>query len=207
PARFTEASLVRRLEELGVGRPSTYASIISTIQDRGYVWKKGTALIPSFKAFAVVSLLEQHFADLVDYAFTARMEDDLDAIANGNQNAVPWLKRFYFGAQQEPQGKTLDCGLRQLVADQLSEIDARAINTLPLGKDDQGREIAVRVGRYGAYLQRGEETASLPDDLPPDMLTLELAAELLAQPSGDRTLGNDPESGLPVLARTGRFGS
>src|SRR5690606_20673519 len=137
-------SLVRRLEELGVGRPSTYASIISTIQDRGYVWKKGTALIPSFKAFAVVALLEKHFGDLVDYAFTARMEDDLDAIASGSEAAVPWLKRFYFGTTGQ-QDKALDSGLRQLVADQLSEIDARAINTLPLGSDSQGREIAVRV--------------------------------------------------------------
>ncbi len=206
PARFTEASLVRRLEELGVGRPSTYASIISTIQDRGYVWKKGTALIPSFKAFAVIALLEQHFADLVDYAFTARMEDDLDEIANGAQSAVPWLKRFYFGADGR-HDKKLDAGLRQLVADQLSEIDARAINTLPLGTDSEGREIAVRVGRYGAYLQRGEETASIADDLPPDMLTVELAENLLAQPSGDRELGKDPETGLTVLAKTGRFGS
>lgn len=208
PARFTEASLVRRLEELGVGRPSTYASIISTIQDRGYVWKKGPALIPSFKAFAVVALLEKHFADLVDYAFTARMEDDLDEIASGSQDSLPWLKRFYFGEKpSEKSAESLDSGLRQLVADQMSEIDARAINTLPLGNDSEGREIAIRVGRFGAYLQRGEETASIPDDLPPDTLTLELAQELLAQPSGDRQLGTDPESGLPVLAKTGRFGS
>ena len=206
PARYTEASLVRRLEELGVGRPSTYASIISTIQDRGYVWTKGTALIPSFKAFAVVGLLEKHFTDLVDYAFTARMEDDLDAIASGSQNAVPWLKRFYFGAEGQAE-KMLDSGLRQLVANRLSEIDARAINTLPLGVDAEGREIAVRVGRFGAYLQRGETTASLPDDLPPDALTIERATELLAQPSGDRQLGTDPESGLQVWAKTGRFGS
>lgn len=206
PARFTEASLVRRLEELGVGRPSTYASIIGTIQDRGYVWNKGSALIPSFKAFAVIGLLEKHFGDLVDYAFTARMEDDLDEIANGGQDAVPWLKRFYFGNPGQRE-KMLDSGLRQLVADQLSEIDARAINTLPLGTDSSGREIAVRVGRFGAYLQRGEETASIPDDLPPDTLTIQLAEELLAKPSGDRTLGTDPASGLPVLVKTGRFGT
>lgn len=206
PARYTEASLVRRLEELGVGRPSTYASIISTIQDRGYVWTKGTALIPSFKAFAVVGLLEKHFTDLVDYAFTARMEDDLDAIASGNESAVPWLKRFYFGTPGQAE-KMLDSGLRQLVADRLSEIDARAINTLPLGVDAEGREVVVRVGRFGAYLQRGETTASIPDDLPPDALTMERAAELLAQPSGDRELGTDPETGLKVWAKTGRFGS
>ncbi|HEU5072648.1 MAG TPA: type I DNA topoisomerase [Polyangiaceae bacterium] len=206
PARFTEASLVRRLEELGVGRPSTYASIIGTIQDRGYVWNKGSALIPSFTAFAVIALLEKHFGDLVDYAFTARMEDDLDEIASGGQNAVPWLKRFYFGNSGQ-HDRSLDAGLRQLVANQLSEIDARAINTLPLGTDSQGREIAVRVGRFGAYLQRGEETASIADDLPPDTLTIQLAEELLAKPSGDRTLGTDPETGLPVLAKNGRFGS
>jgi len=206
PARFTEASLVRRLEELGVGRPSTYASIIGTIQDRGYVWNKGSALIPSFKAFAVIALLEKHFGDLVDYAFTARMEDDLDEIASGGQDSLPWLKRFYFGNAGQ-NDKTLDSGLRQLVADQMSEIDARAINTLPLGTDSQGREIAVRVGRFGAYLQRGEETASIGDDVPPDTLTIQLAEELLAKPSGDRTLGTDPESGLAVLAKNGRFGS
>ncbi|MEZ4232321.1 MAG: type I DNA topoisomerase [Polyangiaceae bacterium] len=212
PARYTEASLVRKLEELGVGRPSTYASIISTIQARGYVWKKGSALVPSFTAFAVVGLLEQHFGDLVDYAFTARMEDELDSIANGDESAVPWLKRFYFGQKPENDGPDdggsgLDLGLRSLVADQLGEIDARAINSLPIGKDEQGREIVVRVGRYGAYLQREDDRASLPDDLAPDELTLEKATELLNAPSGDRELGNDPETGLPVFVRSGRFGT
>ncbi len=212
PARYTEASLVRKLEELGVGRPSTYASIISTIQARGYVWKKGSALVPSYTAFAVIGLLEQHFGDLVDYAFTARMEDELDSIASGDEEVVPWLKRFYFGQKPQndgpPNGATgLDLGLRSLVADQLGEIDARAINSLPIGKDEQGREIVVRVGRYGAYLQREEDRASLSDDLAPDELTLEKAIELLDAPSGDRELGADPETGLPVFVRSGRFGT
>ena len=222
PARYTEASLVKHLEELGVGRPSTYASILSTIQQRGYVWKKGSALVPSFKAFAVVQLLEKHFADLVDYAFTARMEDELDAIAEGREEAVPWLKRFYFGvdaapaknkkpappSSSSPSGTSnLSVGLRTLVAERLNEIDARAINSLPLGKDDQDRDIIIRVGRYGPYLQRQEDTASLPEDLPPDEVTLEKAIQLLDAPSGDRLLGTEPESGLPVYVRTGRFGA
>lgn len=214
PARYTEASLVRRLEELGVGRPSTYASIISTIQDRGYVWRRGTALVPSFRAFAVVSLLENHFGDLVDYAFTARMEDELDSIASGGQHAVPWLKQFYFGKNgaagsgpSNDNARPLDAGLQTLISSQLGSIDARAINSLPIGKDDQGREVVVRVGRFGAYLQRGEETASLPDDIAPDELTLEKSLELLAAPSGDRVLGTDPESGLPVIVKNGRFGA
>jgi DNA topoisomerase-1 len=216
PSRFTEASLVKRLEELGVGRPSTYASILSTIQQRGYVWKKGSALVPSFKAFAVIQLLEKHFGDLVDYAFTARMEDELDDIAQGEEEAVPWLKRFYFGVDAAPaRAKStraaptggLAVGLRTLVAERLNEIDARAINSLPLGKDDQDRDIIVRVGRYGPYLQRQDDTASIPEDLPPDEVTLEKAIALLDAPSGDRLLGTDPESELPVYVRTGRFGA
>ncbi len=208
PARFTEASLVKRLEELGVGRPSTYASIISTIINRGYVWKKGTALVPSFKAFAVNRLLEKHFGALVDYSFTAKMEDELDAIAAGSEEATPWLRRFYFGSEQQSESHNgLSGGLRSLVAERLEEIDARAINSLHLGVDPQGDDIVVRVGRYGPYLQRGEDTANVPEDLPPDELTVPKAVELLAQPSGDRLLGTDPDSGLPVYARSGRFGS
>ncbi len=216
PARYTEASLVKRLEELGVGRPSTYASIIGTIQARGYVWKKGTALVPSFKAFAVVQLLEKHFGTLVDYSFTARMEDELDSIANGDEEHIPWLNRFYFGGKgvaNDGNGapgangaSELDMGLHKLVAARLGEIDARAINSLPLGEDDDGVEIVIRVGRYGPYLQRGDDTANIPDDLPPDELDLEKGKELLAMPSGDRLLGDDPETGLPVYARQGRFG-
>ncbi|HSH22716.1 MAG TPA: type I DNA topoisomerase [Acidimicrobiales bacterium] len=211
PARYTEASLVKRLEELGVGRPSTYASIIATIQDRGYVWKKGTALVPSFTAFAVVTLLERHFSDLVDYAFTARMEDCLDEIAAGNENSLPWLSRFYFGpddvaAAVGDGGRSVPEGLRRMVSEHLGEIDAREVNSIPLGVDAEGREVVGRVGRYGPYVQRGEDTAGIPDDLAPDELTLDKALELLAAPSGDRLLGTDPGSGLPVLARAGRYG-
>ncbi len=198
PRRYNEASLVQKLEELGVGRPSTYASILSTIQDRGYVWKKGGALIPSFTAFAVVTLLEQHFPNLVDYAFTARMEDDLDSIAAGEQERVPWLTRFYLGAE----------GLRQTVEDKLGDIDARAVNSIPIGTDDAGREIVARVGRYGPYLELEDDRASIPDDLPPDELTPERAGQLVEEASrGDKILGTDPDSGLAVYARTGRFGA
>jgi DNA topoisomerase-1 len=211
PARYTEASLVRRLEELGVGRPSTYAAIMNTIVDRGYVWKKGSALVPSFTAFSVVTLLERHFPNLVDYAFTARMEDDLDGIASGDREAIPWLSRFYFGpAEGEPDDETAHgvakYGLRTAVSDRLDEIDARAVNSIPLGADENGEVVVVRVGRYGPYVQRGEDRASLPDDLPPDELDLDRAMSLITAPSGDRTLGDDPETGLPVLVRTGRFG-
>ena len=199
PARFTEASLVKALEEMGVGRPSTYASILSTIQDRGYVWRKGTALVPSFMAFAVVGLLERYFGNLVDYGFTAGMEDELDRIAEGAEEALPWLERFYFGAGDE-------VGLKEQVSQHLGEIDAREVNSIPIGRDGEGTEIVVRVGRYGPYLQRGDDRASVPEDLPPDELTVERAEALLAAPSGDRVLGTDPLSGLPVLVRAGRFG-
>ena len=198
PARYTEATLVKALEELGVGRPSTYASIIGTIQDRGYVWKKGTALVPSFVAFSVVGLLEQHFGKLVDYGFTASMEDDLDEIASGDEEAIPWLRRFYFGNGQ--------AGLKTIVSERLGEIDAREVNSIPIGAGSDGQEIVVRVGRYGPYLQRGDDRASVPEDLAPDELTVEKAEELLAAPSGDRELGTDPETGLPVIARAGRYG-
>ncbi len=218
PARYTEATLVQKLEELGVGRPSTYASIISTIMDRGYVWKRGAALVPSFKAFAVVNLLEKHFSSLVDYAFTAKMEDDLDSIAQGDRESGPWLERFYFGeagakkkatkgsAPPSSGGAIQSLGLRTLVADRLDEIDARAINSLPLGSDSEGREIVIRVGKFGPYLARADETASIPEDLPPDELTLEKAEEILRAPSGDRLLGQHPETNEPVYARSGRYG-
>jgi DNA topoisomerase-1 len=198
PARYTEASLVKALEEMGVGRPSTYATILDTIQGRGYVWKKGTALVPSWTAFAVVGLLERHFGELVDYGFTASMEEDLDEIASGDKEAVPWLSRFYFGNGQP--------GLKQLVSDQLGDIDAREINSIPIGGPDSG--IVVRVGRYGPYVQRGEgeERASLPEDLAPDELTLERAEDLLSAGSGERVVGHDPETGLPVIVRAGRYG-
>ncbi|MCA1830028.1 MAG: type I DNA topoisomerase, partial [Actinobacteria bacterium] len=198
PARYTEATLVKALEDLGVGRPSTYASILDTIEDRGYVWKRGTALIPSWIAFAVVVLLEQHFTHLVEYEFTAKMEDELDEIAGGNHDAVPYLRTFYFGNGQ--------AGLKAMVSERLGEIDAREINSIPIGRDEAGKDIVLRVGRYGPYIQRGEERASVPEDLAPDELTLERAQELLAQPSQERRLGEDPATGLPILAKAGRYG-
>lgn len=200
PARFTEASLVKALEEMGVGRPSTYASIMGTIQDRGYVWKKGTALVPSFTAFAVVGLLEDHFANLVDYEFTARMEDDLDGIAAGREEAEPWLRRFYFG-----NGDTT-AGLHAMVSERLDAIDPKEVNSIPLGTGADGTDIVARVGRYGPYVQRGNDKASIPEGIAPDELTVAKAEELLAAPSGERILGDDPETGLPIVARVGRFG-
>jgi DNA topoisomerase-1 len=222
PARYTEASLVKALEDLGVGRPSTYASILGTIQERGYVWKKGTALVPSFTAFAVVGLPEQHFANLVDYGFTAAMENDLDEIAGGAREALPWLTSFYFGdpgANGNDVGSgsggdvadgngngDLKRGLKSEIAVHLGEIDAREVNSIPIGDDAEGRAVVARVGRYGPYLQRDDDRASIPEDLPPDELTLERAEEMLAAPSGDRALGTHPDEELPVIARTGRFG-
>ena len=218
PARYTEASLVKAMEEMGVGRPSTYASIIGTIQDREYVFKKGTALVPTFKAFAVVTLLEQHFGDLVNYDFTARMEDDLDAIASGERSATPWLTKFYFGLGEGPDGTVGvatandgvppvgGIGLKAMVSDELGSIDAAEINSILIGVDEEGRQVVVRPGRYGPYLKRGDDTASVPEDLAPDELTLEKCAELLAAPRGDREVGTDPVTGLMVFAKAGRFG-
>jgi len=197
PARYTEASLIQRLEELGVGRPSTYASIMSTIQDRGYVWKRGTALVPTFTAFGVVTLLERHFPNLVDYAFTAEMEDDLDRIATGEEQTVPWLTTFYFGAD----------GLKEKVATRLDEIDPRAVGSTPIGEDGSGQPILARIGRYGPYVERGEERASIPGDVAPDELTVARAIELLeTQNAGDKIFGTDADTGLTVYGRTGRFG-
>jgi len=197
PARYTEASLVQKLEELGVGRPSTYASIMTTIQDRGYVFKKGTAMVPTFTAFGVVSLLENHFPTLVDYEFTAAMETDLDRIATGEEESVPWLSAFYFG----------DEGLKEKVANRLDEIDPREIGTIPVGEDGQGIKITARIGRYGPYVERLEERASVPDDLAPDELTVAKALELIEnQNVGDKIFGTDPDSGLTVYGKTGRFG-
>jgi DNA topoisomerase-1 len=197
PARYTEASLVQRLEEEGVGRPSTYASIMTTIQDRGYVWKKGTALVPTFTAFGVVALLEKHFPQLVDYSFTASMEDDLDRIAAGEEESVPWLTAFYFG----------DDGLKHKVATRLDEIDPRAVGSIPIGVDEAGNEVVARIGRYGPYVEMGEEKASIPEDLAPDELTVGKAVELIqTQNAGDKIFGTDPETGLTVYGKTGRFG-
>jgi len=194
PARYTEASLVKELEDREIGRPSTYATIIGTILDRGYVFKKGTALVPSFLAFAVVTLLERHFGQLVDYEFTARMEDVLDAIARGEAERVPWLRRFYFGSDGDP-------GLKALVGD-IGDIDARDVSSFPLA----GSDIVVRVGRYGPYLERDGQRANVPEDIAPDELTPEKAEELFSQPNGDRVLGTDPATGHVVIAKAGRFG-
>jgi DNA topoisomerase I len=198
PARYTEPTLVKKLEELGIGRPSTFASIIQTIQDRGYVYKRGRALVPTFLAFSVTGLLETHFTKLVDYEFTASMEEDLDKIASGEAGRVDWLRDFFYGVDGQP-------GLNELSAD-LGVIDARATNTMNLSP-----EIEIRVGRYGAYLQEnlpGEERklANIPEELAPDELTLAKAIELLAAPSGERELGIDPATNLPIIAKSGRFG-
>ncbi|MEU9634931.1 type I DNA topoisomerase [Streptomyces tendae] len=216
PARYTEASLVKELEEREIGRPSTYASIIGTILDRGYVFKKGTALVPSFLSFAVVNLLEKHFGRLVDYDFTAKMEDDLDRIARGEAQSVPWLRRFYFGeGDGVGGGGAADAGngdgdhlggLKELVTD-LGAIDAREVSSFPVGND-----IKLRVGRYGPYVERGEkdtenhQRADVPEDLAPDELSVELAEELLAKPSGDFELGTDPATGHAIVAKDGRYG-
>jgi DNA topoisomerase I len=197
PARYTEATLVRELEEREIGRPSTYASIIRTILDRGYVFKRGSALVPSWLAFAVVRLLEQHFTWLVDYEFTARMEDGLDDIAGGRTDRVVALDRFWNG------GGGIE-GLRPLV-ENLGEIDARGISSFSIGGPDSG--LTLRVGRYGPYVENGEGVrGSVPEDLPPDELTVERARELLAAGNGDRELGTHPETGRPIVAKSGRFG-
>ena len=198
PARYTEPTLVKKLEELGIGRPSTFASIMQTIQDRGYVAKRGRALVPTFLAFSVTGLLEQHFTKLIDYEFTASMEEDLDRIANGDEERVAWLTKFFYGTENNP-------GLADLSAD-LGAIDAQAINTMKMGED-----IEIRVGRFGAYLQQGQgddrKFANIPEQMAPDELTLPVAIELLAKPSGERKLGVDPETGLEVIAKSGRFGA
>ena len=229
PARYTEASLVKELEDREIGRPSTYASIIGTILDRGYVFKKGTALVPSYLAFAVVTLLERHFGQLVDYEFTARMEGVLDEIAHGEAARVPWLRRFYFGGDQRaaagPDGGTAadgkgtaadgkianggarngtsvaEAGLKALVSD-IDDIDPREVSSFPL----EGTDITVRVGRYGPYLERDGQRVNVPEDMAPDELTRERAEELLNQPNEDVVLGTDPGTGLQVIAKSGRFG-
>src|SRR6478609_3186532 len=224
PARYTEPSLIGALQDLGIGRPSTYTSIIRTIIDRGYVWKKGQALDPSWIAFAVIGLLEQHFSRLVDYDFTAAMEDELDGIADGRIGRTDWLGAFYFGGDVGPEGSVgRTGGLKKLVGDRLEDIDAREVNSLPLLIDAEGRQVLVRVGRYGPYLERtvknadpddgdgdgaSVQRANLPEDLPPDEVTAEVAEELFAQ-AGDgaeNELGVDPDSGNVIVARDGRYG-
>ena len=222
PPRYTEATLVKAMEERGIGRPSTYASTIGTIQDRGYVSNRGSALIPSWLAFAVTRLMEEHFPRLVDYGFTASMEEDLDAIARGDARRAEWLRRFYFGDEAKSSQ-----GLRDLVED-LGDIDARAISTIDIGDG-----IVVRVGRYGPYIEEivpagidpktGEVTdaaalgedgapaaprrATINDDVAPDELTPAMARELLATAADDgRVLGQDPDTGRDILAKAGRYG-
>jgi DNA topoisomerase-1 len=174
------------------------------------VWKKGAALVPSFVAFAVVNLLEQHFEALVDYKFTAKLEDELDDIAGGDLRRVDWLTEFYFGGERYAGGIAASGGLKQLIGQRLEEIDARGVNSIPLrATGPEGEPVVVRVGRYGPYLQAGGEDGprvSIPEDLPPDELTSEKVAELLAAPSSDRELGIDPESGHPVVVKAGRYG-
>ena len=198
PARYTEPTLVKKLEELGIGRPSTFASIIQTIQDRGYVMKRGRALVPTFLAFSVVGLLEQHFSKLIDYEFTASMEEDLDKIASGEAERIDWLRNFYYGHDGLP-------GLNELASD-LGVIDAQQINTMKLSDD-----IEIRVGRYGAYVQQGQgddrKFANIPEGTAPDEMNLAYAEELLAKPSGERELGIDPETGFPIIAKSGRYGA
>ncbi|GGA70109.1 DNA topoisomerase 1 [Pseudoclavibacter endophyticus] len=201
PPRYTEASLVKTLDELGIGRPSTYASIIATIQDRGYVHTKGSALVPSWIAFSVVRLLEENFNELVQYDFTAQMEADLDRIAGGERDRNDWLRAFYFGTDDYP-------GLRPVV-DNLGEIDPKAINTIPITED-----ASLRVGRYGPYLEVTDGTGGtprrigVPEDLAPDELTEAKARELIDAPiPQDRELGVDPETGNTIVVKDGRFGS
>jgi len=210
PARWTEASLIRELEERGIGRPSTYASILQTIQDRGYVWKKGSALVPTFIAFAVTRLLEEHFPHLVDYDFTARMEESLDDIADGERGGRPWLHAFYFGDKDAPSDDPMaQDGLHGTISAGWEDIDARAVSSVALGFDKEGREVAVRVGRYGAYVQAGDDgmRADLPEDIEPDAVDLARAEQMLAQEAlGDQPLGDDPESGQAIYLKTGRYG-
>ncbi|MBY6061647.1 type I DNA topoisomerase [Microbacterium esteraromaticum] len=200
--RYTEASLVKALEEHGIGRPSTFASTIGTVIDRGYASKRGQALVPTWLAFSVVRLLEQHFADLIDYDFTAALEDDLDAIARGEQNRVEWLRSFYYGSDSQ-------VGLRQVV-DNLGEIDARALNSTPITDT-----ATLRFGKYGPYLEVTDPAdpeakpriVNVPEDLAPDELTAEKAQELIDAPvAGDRVLGENPENGKIIVVKDGRFG-
>ncbi|WP_297850381.1 type I DNA topoisomerase [uncultured Corynebacterium sp.] len=220
PARYTEASLVKKMEELGIGRPSTYASIIKTIQDRGYVAPRGNALVPTWVAFSVVGLLEQNFDALVDYEFTSSMEDELDEIARGNENRTQWLTGFYFG-DADADESTAEAiarrgGLKSIIESNLESIDARRVNSLELFHDDEDRPVYVRVGRYGPYLERqvgttaeGEpeyQRANLPESTTPDEVTKEMAEKLFATPPTGRELGENPKTGRTVVAKEGRYG-
>ncbi len=221
PARYTEASLVKALEELGIGRPSTYSSIMQTIQDRGYVEKRGQAMIPSFLAFAVIGLLEGHYPRLVDYNFTAAMEGQLDDIAAGDGTQLDFLTSFYFGSRAPGADDDIARagGLKKMVTENLSAIDAREVNSIPLFTDEENRQVLVRVGKFGPYLQRkaaqiaegeeepAEDRASIPEGLAPDELTPEKVAELFLAGNGDKALGDDPATGEPVVVKSGRYGA
>ncbi|MCY2988298.1 MAG: type I DNA topoisomerase [Planctomycetota bacterium] len=202
PARYSEASLTQALEDMGIGRPSTYASILDTIQAREYVFKKGNALVPSWMAFSVVRLLEDHLPDLVDYDFTAQMEDFLDAISRHEAGHLEYLRKFFFG-QDSP-------GLKQRVQDKIKEIDAREVSRFALGRPSEGQsteEVYLRVGKFGPFLEQGDRRASLPENMPPDELTLALAIELLDRgKQEEEPLGICPDTHKPVFLRTGRFG-
>jgi DNA topoisomerase-1 len=204
PDRYSEATLIKKLEDLGIGRPSTYASVMKTIDRRGYVWKKGKSLVPAFRAFAVVNLLQTYFADLVDYQFTAAMEDQLDEIAQGTQDLEPWLQKFYFG-DPSAQTELAKLGLEHMTHEQ-HEFDFAAINSLILGNAPDGVVVSVRSGRYGPYLVHGDDRASIPEATEPDSLSVEMALELLAAPSNDRELGLDETTGLPIFLKAGRYG-
>jgi len=220
PARYTEASLVKKMEDLGIGRPSTYASIIKTIQDRGYVVSRGNALVPSWVAFAVVGLLEENFTELVDYDFTSSMEDELDQIATGIEDGTAWLNGFYFGNAEANEQKAASIarhgGLKSLIDVNLEAIDARKVNSLRLYTDTEGRDVFVRVGRYGPYIERAVGTnddgsieyqrANLSETVTPDGLNEELAEKLFATPQGGRELGENPANGRMIVAKEGRFG-
>ena len=218
PARYTESSLVKKMEDLGIGRPSTYASIIKTIKDRGYVVSRGNALVPSWVAFAVVGLLEENFSELVDFDFTSLMEDELDAIATGNRDRTQWLNGFYFGSNDDNSAAVSIArhgGLKSVIDVNLEQIDARKVNSLKLYTDSEGRDVFVRVGRYGPYIERrvGEENgepvyqrANLAESTSPDELNEELAEKLFATPQGGRELGENPANGRTVVAKEGRFG-
>ncbi|MCC7085910.1 MAG: type I DNA topoisomerase [Pirellulales bacterium] len=199
PARFSEAALTKALEELGIGRPSTYASIIDTIQARDYVFKKSNALVPTWTAFAVTQLLEKHLEELVDYGFTAQMEDDLDAISRGERAHLDYLKRFYFGNGQP--------GLKQHLETKTGEIDARDVSRIKIAEPVGEAPIFVRVGRYGPFIEQGEQRASIPDGMAPEEVTLEKCRELFAQATqGEEPLGICLDTGKPVYLKVGRFG-
>ncbi|NKB86881.1 MAG: type I DNA topoisomerase [Acidobacteria bacterium] len=199
PRRLTEAGLIQELEKSGIGRPSTYASIISTIERREYTFRKGNSLVPTFTAFAVVNLMESHLTHLIDTDFTAQMENRLDRISRGEREPLPYLREFYFGNGMP--------GLKPLLEAKVDEIDPREVCSLPLGQDEEGRDIIIRVGRYGPFLQRGETTANIPDGTCPDEVTIERASELIAHSEkADEPLGNDPDTDLPVYMKVGRYG-